>query len=140
MLSQQLALCTAVGQACVCVGWGGFSSLCQPVSVPLHKPQWTDRMSYDPDALVTTAALKYLPWAGPSFTFSPSLSLCLSVSLSVTQRRTMSSTSSPRSLSPLTTLHTLNFIPFLPCSRHVEEAINSSAVNQRFCSGVIDDI
>lgn len=63
-------------------GWGGCCPLCQPVSVPLHKPQWTDRVSYDPDALVTTADLKYLPWAGPGLTFFLSLCLCQCLSLS----------------------------------------------------------
>lgn len=46
---------------CVCVlleGGEGWFPLCQPVSVPLHKPQWTDKMNYEPDVLVTTAALK----------------------------------------------------------------------------------
>lgn len=90
--SAQSAACSvysSLGQACVfgCVlVWGGLSPLCQPVSVPLHKPQRTDRMSYDPDALVRTAALKYLTWAGPSFTFSlpRSLSICHPVTHNVT--------------------------------------------------------
>lgn len=40
-------------------GGEGCLSLCQPVSVPLYKAQWTDRMSYGSDALVTAVALKY---------------------------------------------------------------------------------
>lgn len=44
---------------CVLEGGEGCLSLCQPVCVPLYKAQWTDRMSYGSDALVTAVALKY---------------------------------------------------------------------------------
>lgn len=67
MPSQQLALCTGnlgcriVCCVCVCVleGGEGCLSLCQPVSVPLYKAPWTDRMSYGSDVLVTAVALKH---------------------------------------------------------------------------------
>lgn len=44
---------------CVLEGGEGCLSLCQPVSAPLYKAQWTDRVSYGSDALVTAVALKY---------------------------------------------------------------------------------
>lgn len=44
---------------CVLEGGEGCLSLCQPVSVPLYKAQWTDRVSYGSDALVTAVALQY---------------------------------------------------------------------------------
>lgn len=90
-------------------------------------------MSYDPGALVPTTALKYLPWAGPGFTYS--LSLSLSVSLSPSDAHCHSPHHPTRF--PLTTLCTSRLTLFT--SRCVEEAINSSAVNQCFCFGVIDD-
>lgn len=44
---------------CALEGGEGRLSLCQPVSVPLYKTPWTDRVSYGCDVLVTAVALKY---------------------------------------------------------------------------------
>lgn len=55
---------------CVLEGGEGCLSLCQPVCVPLYKAQWTDRMSYGSDALVTAVALKYTVAAESALTDS----------------------------------------------------------------------
>lgn len=124
--------------ACECVCWRGCSPFCQPVSVPVHRPRRTHGMSYDPDALVTTA-LKYLPWAQPGLAFFFSLSLFLSVSISVCH-------SLMHTVTHLSTLCTSARIhpPFSFFSSHAHcaavEAINSSAVSCCFCLAVIDVI